>query len=526
MTHGLLADVISGKKEFQFCRGKLNGDVFTRTGNELRGCDVLIMSGAAQPDMVERCDGRYYVLYPLNWMTRQISCQVKGSRELIKFESHPLFPCDRKVVESILVDSRYEGLMLWDGKVEYRCKRIPTVETVLDDCAWEVGLVGGSLCKIRPRPGKYSSSSPLSYLRSCVTLTQFVEWMFSSSSLAHRPLVSEVRGSKIVFFRWIDGLLHFGYTRERSEKGWDFVGGKAEGNETAEETLCREVGEEVDLLLKPDDYCYLGPNTNEGYCSHVFIGRWKWADDLRMKWCLVTQDGATLPEDVPKWLPRHLTFLASRLGRPYNVPWFWTMKRLDEDSPNTIPGGSSFDFLDRFTSIDYVESVIMKLGNLTFPLNEEILIFRAREKGYHMSPGVLRGVRSPRLVCGDNKMIYGYHSTSDCFLNNLLMDFLAGIPLIDVEAKRSIYVHIARYIDHFHPKELTKTMTIAESVLIDMIKKLPDGRYFFPSAIARFAGESTRIVTKSMILKALPLSGVRYSIGQASFVILSLKPNG
>jgi len=182
LTHSMLYSVVKGEGSFSHVRGKLNGDRYVRVCTSLVGMNVIDIP-EVKIDMVERCQGRYYVLYPLDWQTQTLECEVEGVKTSILFESHPLMALTAPNCATILSDQRYEGLMIWDGKKEMRVKKRPSCEMQMEDGnVWEVFSMGGVITRLRPRPGKLPSTSPATFIRSCVSSFHFCEWLTTSSS--------------------------------------------------------------------------------------------------------------------------------------------------------------------------------------------------------------------------------------------------------------------------------------------------------------------------------------------------------
>lgn len=67
---------------------------------------------------------------------------------------------------------------------------------------------------------------------------------------------------------------------------WEFPGGKLESGETPEEGLCREIFEEIDIKLDPNNLSPLSFTTHQYPHAHVTILLFscdKWAGEIRLK---------------------------------------------------------------------------------------------------------------------------------------------------------------------------------------------------------------------------------------------------
>lgn len=67
---------------------------------------------------------------------------------------------------------------------------------------------------------------------------------------------------------------------------WEFPGGKIEVNETPEDALCREIHEEIDLIIHPDDLVPLRFATHLYPHLHVTILLYsckKWSGEILLK---------------------------------------------------------------------------------------------------------------------------------------------------------------------------------------------------------------------------------------------------
>jgi len=514
-TYSHLSAIVSGQLTLTGCRGKLDGDRLVRSGTILFGVENLDVRDN-KIDMVERCHGRYYVLFPMGWQTKTLSIIRDGKDEKILFEAHPMLTLTAQTLNMICTDSRYEGVMLWDGKVEYRCKKKPSVETSMEDgLTWEVVLDGSVLTKFRPRYGKYAISSPISQIRSCVSLGSFYKWFLKSSSASVPVKLVENSGVKIVLWRIRDGVLQFAYVKEREDKPWDLVGGSINAGETVSDALEREYFEEVHEQLAGERY-YFGVNADINFCSHIYVMQSD-SESPALSWWAVDVKGPSVPDEVADWLPRHFSFINSRIGSCYYVPWYCSLRSGGLMVPEVPPPLNGMDRLNHFVTRDYISNAFRCIGGLKFPIPFSVLQFRARNAGFVLTAQAMQSVRHPDVVLGTDG-VYGTTLTMEDSQGNLFPSFLLGEAVEDANMRRFYFMHVASNIDRYLPLSVKIKRATPDLICAELLT-WKEGRYFFPATLSELSGILGCHVDRGTLLVALGQITRPVSLGSASFLL-------
>lgn len=514
-SYTALSSIVSGASSLSGCRGKLNGDRYVRVANQLMGMEVIDLYDPCV-DMVERCLGRYYVIYPSDWVTKSIPVRRNGIQQDLLLESHPFLSLTTRTLEEISVDCRYEGVMLWDGKSELRCKKRPSFETTLEDgLVWEVVVINSVLTKHRPRYGKSPVTSAVNHIRSCVSMSSFMRWFSTSSSYCSPMKVNEASGVKTILWRITSGILEFGFVKEREDKPWDWVGGKLELGESVMDAYIREYQEEMKEPLGDPGY-YLGVNADINFCSHIYIKHYQGQSPC-LSWYPVTLAGPTFPSEVASWTVRHATYISSRLGACYFIPWYYSLRSGGVYVPSISPPLQGMDKLNQYVTRDYLSSLMRVIGGIQFPVPFSVLQFRARSVGMFITPVALRQCNHPDFVCDDDSMT-GTSLVLDGHEGNLFPGFLLGSNVENPKVLRSYYQHVVHHLDRYMPLH-DKIRRAVVSDVFPIINTWKPGRYFFSSVIRELSGQLGCVVDKSIVVGALSLMTRRNHLGVASFSI-------
>jgi len=266
-----------------------------------------------------------------------------------------------------------EGIMLLQGDKELRLKRIPTIEVMIIDELWEVGLDDIGLHRIRPRYGKKAQNEDL--LDYLPTLDDLIvptvayhvsyaqtgaysgKFTFSNEMITidsgYRlaqgipkhideglPVteVSDVLAVENIYYYMRDGYQNAGpqiqekrcqtgvkaivfdqagvmYLVKDEDKPYDFIGGTVSYGEAPVDTLLRELWEEIGYRGSREELVFLGISTGiEKDCDwHTYLYLLP-SINLDMK--------KFLPIDVPQsfqpWVPRIRNFIVNMIGDAYH----------------------------------------------------------------------------------------------------------------------------------------------------------------------------------------------------------------
>lgn len=224
--------------------------------------------------------------------------------------------------EKIFSSPKYHGIMYWDGEREYRSKRDPTIETVIEGQVWEVS--GNLEIKmIRPRPGKYGYRNPLSQLRRLPPFLMVKDLVMKQVPKLLPVLIDKgIRatqkkvGSKIFI---IDS--DYLYLIVENGKPLDLVGGASEIGETPDDTIKREYWEEVGEELDLSRVLYVGVTSTHSestdWISHVYL-MWKTCKAPLRPIPLSQEIYKMLPSHCAPWLRRHYEFMLQKIGGGYS----------------------------------------------------------------------------------------------------------------------------------------------------------------------------------------------------------------
>jgi 8-oxo-dGTP pyrophosphatase MutT (NUDIX family) len=321
VTYSVWKDLDYGRN-ITGCRMKINGDRFVHDPKQrkLFGFKTFDVPEGFVPSLCEYYAGVFYVLWPVMTSPFTISLKSGGLSHEFTFTPHSFVAPLAFLNKFPSPSHMYDGIILWDGKKEYRSKWNPTVEVLIEGTPWEVTCDASSLRPIRPRPGKKTIpvSNAFSRINSCLRalhLRPFLSCPVLDPSLVVDEIPNQQMGAKVMF---VTRNRQAVFIREHGKR-LDCLGGTCHYGEDHLDTICREVKEEVNISVDPSEFVYLGPSRAEGdsvvWISHVYLAL---APDSILAhpnvesffvsyWKEWKNSGQGRPRQV--WLSRHLEFL-------------------------------------------------------------------------------------------------------------------------------------------------------------------------------------------------------------------------
>jgi len=483
LTYGMLQDECIRSPFFAF-RGKINGEVFDSvTPTVLQGFERLEFTAPHGIRVAEYYAGKLYIVSPSNWVTRTLALK-KGTIECV---SHPFFPISAGGFK--ILTSRYEGIMLWNGHEEIRCKDIPTCESFFGSMVWEVDRLG---TKMRPRPGKLPTS--LGTVHACVPAVHAKKWLLQQSV----PQVHRTKGSKAIVWRSNGDVLEYLLVKERLDKEFDLPGGHSLAHETSMECMIREGMEELGV---PHDYEFVTLSCDSTYGTAVFCAPFKGSGQAVVKWVDFTE----VPTSPP-WISRILKHIAQRLGDVRNVPLQYKIKTRALFAARCFGHPAIFC---RSVDDSYVDRILSQIGVFYCPAPYGTLISRAHTAGFFLHEAMFDSYRGSS--CFGEGYLYGCYPVRDEIRGNRVEQYIGGmIPYSRVISKFLIRIEYPSSADFAH------YVSLIELRKIDT-KKLK-GYYTYEAGQIAISDMLSLLVRKSD-LRELVASDSRFGPTEGGFVV-------
>jgi len=163
------------------------------------------------------------------------------------------------------------------------------------------------------------------------------------------PSGYQLEGSKLVLMsRAQSGRMTLYLVQEAVQKGFDLPGGGTEAGELPEQTLLREIKEEMKVVMAPGSFYYLGDSVSQGgeACCHVYLGLEKQFDQTTLDMGKYRRHSLSSPHPTDQpYLSRILDYVLSKCGTWLGAWWVanahsmveleWTVERHPSD-PNIV----------------------------------------------------------------------------------------------------------------------------------------------------------------------------------------------